>query len=34
MTGHMVIEKSKSFYDEIKIMDMGVFSQGSNKHYL
>jgi len=34
MTGPMIIEKSKPFYDEIKIKDKGTFSQGSNKNYL
>jgi len=34
MTGPMIIENSKPFYDEVKIKDKGTFFQGSNKNYL
>jgi hypothetical protein len=31
MNGPTIIEKTKSFYDEMKITDMCTFSEGSNK---
>jgi hypothetical protein len=31
MTGPMITEKVKSFYDEIKISNKCTFSEGSNK---
>jgi hypothetical protein len=34
ITGPMIIEKSKSFYDEILITDKCTFSEGRNKNYL
>jgi hypothetical protein len=34
MAGHMIIEKGKSFHDEVKIADKYTFSEGSKKNYL
>jgi hypothetical protein len=31
VTGRVVIEKVKSFYDEVKVTDKCTFSEGSNK---
>jgi len=31
MSGHMVIEKAKSFCDELEVTDKCTFSEGSNK---
>jgi hypothetical protein len=31
MTGHMIIKKAKSLYDEMKITDERAFSEDSNK---
>ena len=31
VSGAMIIEKAKSFYNEIKITDKCTFSEGSNK---
>jgi hypothetical protein len=34
MIGPMIIEKAKSFYDEMKIADKCTLSDSSNKNYL
>jgi hypothetical protein len=34
MTGPMRIEKAKYFYDELKIADKCIFSEGSDKKLL
>jgi hypothetical protein len=33
VTGPMIIEKAKSFHDEMKIPDKCTFSEGSNKKF-
>jgi hypothetical protein len=34
VTGLMIIEKPRSFYDEMKISDERTLSKGSNKNYV